>query len=338
MRIVVSKAYLKWKKANKSERAADVIDKFMCRVFNAADITNVAPQPKSAGTNLRKMPGVVDEFTLNWQYRVYAKCVELTPGQVSFCLAGVGVKGNTNQNEDILSALSIFDKVSDVEWVEWQPSADQIVADVANDMAPVDDAAAPVVPAIKKQSAKKKGKPLDENGLTVAERKALRRQQEQEEQKKRQAEAQRAKQLAAQNAAPVAAAPVADAPSVTDNVAGDGVRAVRPEPKTDAAPNDADVAQPEPKTDAASNDADVAQPEPKNAEPKNAEPKNAEPKNAVPEFQDFADVQYQLEMLEYQMTIEKLKIKMAQHEIALIELAMRKLQLLQMQKKKDLQK
>lgn len=316
MRIVVSKAYLKWKKANKSERAADVIDKFMCRVFNAADITNVAPQPKSAGTNLRKIPGVVDEFTLNWQYRVYAKCVELTPGQVSFCLAGVGVKGNTNQNEDILSALSIFDNVSDVEWVEWQPSADLIVADVANDMAPVDDAVAPVAPATKKQSAKKKGKPLDENGLTVAERKALRRQQEQEEQKKRQAAAQRAKQLAAQNAAPdavpVAAVPVADAPSVTDNVAGDDVRAVRSEPKTDAASNDADVAQPE--------------------------PKNAEPKNAVPEFQDFADVQYQLEMVEYQMAIEKLKIKMAQHEIALTELAMRKLQLLQMQKKKDLQK
>lgn len=349
MKIVVSKAYTKWKNANKSDRTSDAVDRFLCRVFQAADITQVAPQPKAVGGNLRKMPGTVNEFTLARNYRVYSKCVELTPGEFSFCLATVGTKGRTNQNEDILMALSIFDDMEIAGWKSWTPTAEQIASYSVADEAPVaSDNVTETVPAKpKKQNNKKKGKPLDENGLTVAERKALRKKQQQEEINKRRQEAQKAKQaqmaeaVAKTNKADVTPAPVVDVivpasvPVASDNVAPDTASAPVVVDVVPSAPVADDVAPADvqPKvTDVTPADTDISDDQIRVVTPKSEAP------HGDITFTDYADVQYNLELIEHQMAIEKLKIKISQHEMALEELAIKKLKLMHMQKQNAPQK
>ncbi|MCM1294023.1 MAG: hypothetical protein NC311_00470 [Muribaculaceae bacterium] len=194
MQIVVSKMFLKWQKTNKSNKPLmDVIDRFLLSVYNATDITNVTPQPKAAGKNLRKMPETVDEFTLNKSYRIYSKCLELEPGVMSFCLATIGIKGKTNQNDDILAALNMFDDVANEKWTVWQPAASQLlVLDTADLSDTATHDTVTDVESATREPKKKKGKPLDENGLTVAQRKAQRKQQE--AQKRQAAARQTAKQ------------------------------------------------------------------------------------------------------------------------------------------------
>ncbi len=189
MKIAVSKVFLKWQKANKSNKPLmGVIDKFLVQIHNASDIANVTPQPKAAGKNLRKVTGTVDEFTLNKSYRIYSRCVQLASGELCFYLSVVGVKGNTNQNDDILTALTMFDNIANEAWITWEPSAEQLqaysVTNVHDTIVPVQNEA-DVVPAAAQKSKKPKGKKLDENGLTVKERKTLRRQQQKAEQQQR---------------------------------------------------------------------------------------------------------------------------------------------------------
>lgn len=338
MRIVVSKAYQKWKKTNKSNRVSDVVDKFLGRVAVATDTTQILPQPKTVGNNLRKSTGTVNEFTLTRQIRVYSKYVELTPGVVSFCLATVGIKGNTNQHEDILASLAIFDNVDATEWEELQMSdtPSNAMPDATPDVddSHVDEPGADVpdsgdvMPAPKK----KKGKPVDENGLTAAERKALRKKQKQEEeQKKRMEERKKFKQIETQNVAPVADA----APKQTD--AAPNVPALDLEPKPVKPVATAPVMQDvRPNVvDAKSHDDNA----PKPAVTLNGEPiANPEPVTGDVKFKEMADLHYCLELIDHQIKIEQMKIRMLQHEIALEELAIKKMQLLHMQKNKGLEK
>ncbi len=329
MKIVVSKVYQKWAKANRGN-AESAIERFLLRVFNSADIASVTPQPKSVGNNLRKVPGVVDEFSLNNKYRVYSKCIEIEPGVVAFCLATVGAKGVTNQNEDILKALAMFDDVKATEWENWEPSPDQIQAFFEQDSQIIDDtpqvASASAQPEQKTAGKKKKGKPVDENGLTCAERKALRKKEQQEEARKRKQEREAAEQ---KRCAAVAAEQAKQEKTVSD------------------------IAQPE-KTDKATPDEQNVVSEilgQKDKEDKPAVLLNGEPAPGPQQitdeviFQDIGRVRYQLELIDHQIKIQKLqmeivrqKIAMAQHEIALEELAIKKLNLLQMQKAKGIQK
>ena len=359
MKIVVSKAYLKWNDANKTNRASDAIEKFLLRVFKAADSTQVAPLPKAVGGNLRKQTGTVNEFTLNKKYRVYSKYVELTQGEPSFCLATVGVKGVSNQHEDILKALSLFDDITAIEWVEWTPCAEQM-----EQMEQMEDTAAaaeiavenddePIREPIKQPTAKKKGKPLDENGLTVAERKALRKKQQQEEQKKRQEERKQKeqakrmeKQMQEEQENKHTAQENTQPPATPDTVAE---QTTIPTPKptvvevaetTPAATDNTSVKDDTPaKDDMSDNEIRIIQPaEETRTEPTGADIPQPDKPGTDIEFKDFADVQYKLEIIEHQMTIEKLKIQITQSKIALEELAIKKLQLLQIQKMKNLQK
>ena len=281
MKVFVSDFYLKWRKSNKNVRAAGAIDKFLSRVFAADDPTEVSPKPKAAGNNLRKTTGVVNEFTLNYHYRAYGKYT-LYKDELCFRLATFGDKGNTNQHDDILTALDIFDNTDAVKWESWEPSAEQIEADLATDETPevCNNISIPEEPA---QPAKtKKGKPLDENGLTVAERKALRKKQQQEDQQQRKKEKQRVKQLKKCDEA---------TDITTESIVSDIVS------ETSVA-TDETVAGTEQVTPAIGN----------------------------MEFKYLEDVQYTLELMEHQIKIEKLKIARIQHEIALEELAINKLQ------------
>ncbi|MBD5391836.1 hypothetical protein HDR66_03450 [bacterium] len=321
MKIIVSNTYLEWKKENKNTRAASVIDKFLCRVFTANDITQVSPKPKSVGNNLRKTTGTVNEYTLSKKFRVYARYAKLNTGDTAFCLASVGVKGVTDQNNDIITSLIIFDNMDGLKWAEWQPSAEQLAefaGKQADDDEPDDDE--PTAPVETKQpTPKKKGKPLDENGMTVAERKALQKKQKQEEQRKRNAEKKKTKQAAekekAQQSAAQTATPAApiNEPVVTNN-APTPIAPVTPNNKPENAPVDDDI-----------RDDEIRVIEP-------------EPISISVEFNDYADAQYHLEIVERQMKIEQLKIRMIQHEIALEQLAIKRQLLLQMHKMKTKEK
>ena len=338
MKILVSKTYLDWKAENKNDRAAKAFDTFLLRVFGAANSAEITPQPKAAGNNLRKMTGTVNEFTLSRKFRVYSRYIEAPNGEVCFYLATVGVKGVTDQHDDIMTALGIFDDVAAQKWEQWSPSPEQLESVLGADKTSVDNGG--VGDADEKSSAKavkprKTGKPVDENGLTPAERKAILRQQQEEARKQAQAEkrARKAKQQTAA-AADAAAAPadvqpaavtvqepvvqtvfetpsvdnvVTDNGPVSDNITDDEVRVLGQGTGPSVTVNGAPVEQPKPIS------VDL-------------------------EFEDFADAEYRLEIIEHQMTIEKLQIEIKRHEIALEELAMKKLRLLQMQKEKGLQK
>ncbi len=331
MKIVTSKAYQKWAKANRGN-AEMAVEKFLFRVFNSPDIANVTPQPKSVGNNLRKDTGVVDEFSLN-RYRIYSKCIEIEPGCPVFYLAMVGTKGITNQNDDILKALAIFDDITSTEWDNWQPSQEQIQllpeqkSEVNND---VPSSTGTSVASEPKKASKKKGKPVDENGLTVAERKALRK-KEQEEERKRKKEQQESKKRKQEEEKKSRDAATQDeqikvAPEIADadkgSSAASDVQSVIPEATTDK--NDLE------------NPVVVL----------NGEPVSTPVRLTGDEtFRDITHVQYELELIEHQINIEKLQIEigrqniiMAQHEIALEELAIKKLKLLQMQKTQNVQK
>ena len=296
MKVLLSKNFLKWESANKNDRMADAIDKFLLRVFRADDAAQVLPTPKSVGKDLRKMPGSVNKYDLNYHYRAYGKYVNFN-GELSFCLATVGDKGSGMQINDILTALSIFDDVDAAEWKEWEPSQEQLAADLTVNATPTDhdcDDDKPMPAAAEAKPAKKKGKPLDENGLTVAERKK----KQQEEQKKLREETKKTKKTKT-----VAATPIVDAQPPVDTPA-------TVETAADNVPVNDDISDDEIRVLG----------------------------GEQPKFQDIMTVQYRLKVIERQMAIEKLKIQIAQYEIALEELEIEKLRLLQMQKMKEMQK
>ncbi len=351
MKIVVSNTYQKWAKANFGN-AETAIEKFLLRVFNSDNIANVTPTPKSVGNNLRKVPGVVDEFTLNRKYRLYSKCLEFKPGTVAFYLATVGSKGVTNQNDDILKALSLFDDVNATEWENWEPSPKQIQVPDVQESQPVENApqaSSAVAASEQKSASKKKGKPVDENGLTVAERKALQKKERQEaakkreEDKKRQKELERAekeriakeeKQVEQERIAATTTKKTANAASDTpaketpDNIVpviiGKHYGATPAE--TETPDNDTHVV-----TETTESNPEVSL---------NGAPMDTprQPTGDVT-FQDVAHTQYELEVIEHQINIEKLNIEiiqqniaMAQHKIKLEQLMLERLKLLQTQK------
>lgn len=352
MRIVVSKAYLKWRKANKSNMVLGVIDKFLMRVAIAPDASCIVPQPKAVGNNLRKEPGVVDEFSLAKEYRIYSKCLELTPGVMTFCLAVVGSKGEKTQKNDILTALGMVDNVNAVDWEVWNPIMDPVPTLLVSES--VESVpAAPEKGTSDVKVKKSKGKPVDENGLTVAERKALRKKEQQErmarqaKEQKQNAERAREEQQKPVDVPPVVETPVAqdEAKKVIENVADNGAsdaerkalqrkqrqermawaRKVKMEKRAQAE-------QQKRMDNTSVAETPVVAPVPSPVQ---------STVDAV-EFKDYADIQYELEMIEHKMNIEQLNIKITkqeiavtQHEIALEELAIRRLELIRMQKTKS---
>lgn len=342
MKVLVNKSYKKWKKTHKGNAfVLGAVESFLLRIFNTSDIKNITPQPKSVGTNLRKEPGGVYEFALSKRYRVYARCVELEPGVTSFCLAQIGSKGTKKQDEDILSSLAIFDDMSASEWDEWEPSSEQKKEYLAKQSEIVSgDVAAMPVP--KQKNKKQKGKPVDENGLTVAERKALRKKEQEELRRKQQLAAEQKRRAEAEKQQQQK---VASESQMADNIAN----------KTDDTPET--VAAPVvPVAVASDGTRDVADVTDGAAKKSDDAPNPSVTLNGVPvpapqqvpdnvKFQDFVDVQYELEIIEHQIKIELLNIDIiqqniakAKREIALEELAMKKLKLLQAQKMQSIQK
>ena len=368
MKVYVSQTYLNWIDSRRSDKKAiNAFDRFLKSVHNAKSAAE-APKPKNRENCTTKggIDGTVSAYEIARKYRLYADLkVPTGDTDVAFYAATAMHKNNEkSQGDDIGVAITMFNSFNSAEWVLWEPSNTPVESNSDEEVDTPDEVIEEAKPI------KKKGKPVDANGLTVAERKALRKKEQEEKQRqqqqqkqadaqKRKAAAQKAKaEASAQKPAaaedvvtPKATTPKVDTPTPTSGrVVTFAVEDVPNHIADNNVVTDDDVATPkdaEPKAEASKPsvgriitfaEADHA-----------AVAKSSVTLNGVatPEinfitgevrFRDYTDVEYQLELIEREIAIEKLNIQMIQHKLALEELAIKKLRLLQAQKIKDMQK
>lgn len=334
MKVYVSQAYLDWIDSRRSDKKAiKAFDRFLESIHNAKSVAE-APKPRNRESCTTKsgIDGTVIAYEVARTYRLYADWITPFDGaNVAFYAAVAMSKSNEkSQGDDIGKAITMFKCFDSVKWILWEPSAQQPDTPVefkSDEVINVSDN-----PVKDSKPKKQKGKPVDENGLTVAERKAIRKKEQEEKQKQQQLEAEQ-KRLAK-----IAKAEQNKTQeNISEKVTADEVKEMPSAAVVDNAPVAVDA--PQVKTDVADTAAPRADAPAKPTVTLNGVPV-AEPLHVKDDakFQDVMDVQYELEMIEHQVRIRALEIEIAKHKIALEELAIKKLELLQIQKMKDLQK
>ena len=342
MKVLVNKDYFVWREDAKNAEAVKWLDRFLVRVFKAADKESAPRVKKGIGSKLSR---TVQEYEMGGRkYRVYAKYVVID-GEMTFCAASWHHKNvNKGQNSYVEVAEKLFENFNLEQWAAWEPTAEQLTEYSAADDDVAEEDEVPCAEEVKPVAKKKKGKPVDENGLTTAERKALRSQQQQEAAQQARAEAQRRRKEQAADAAP--AQPAEPATPVVDMVAHTPIETpvnnqVNAPAEPQAVAPVAPIAPATPVASAAANDVrddDEVRVLGTGLRPAPARP--AKPKQVVVavELRELMNEHYQLAVVGYKMEIEKLKIEAIEHQIALKELELEKLKLQQMLKTKEAQK
>lgn len=345
MKVYVSQAYLDWIESRRSDKKAiKAFERFFETVHNAKSVAE-APKPRNRENCTTKsgIDGTVIAYEVARTYRLYANWVAPVNGaDVAFYAAVAMSKSNAkSQGDDIGKAITMFNSFGNVDWQLWEPSSDTVKS--LGESKSDEEVSVPDAPIAEEKPKKQKRKPVDENGLTAAERKALRKKEQEEKQKQQRLAAEQKRRAAAATAKQEQPQQESEA----KNIATD---------KTEPAPAPvivvADVAPVPTPAPAVKNEAAVVP----SREQEKIVPEPIVTVNDVPvvapqqptgdvKFQDVTNVQYELELIEHKMKIERLQIAIiqyniakAQREIALEELAIKKLKLLQAQKAQEMQK
>ena len=249
MKVLINKDYFDWREDSRNADAVKWLDRFLVRVFKATDKESAPRVKKGIGS---KLPRTVQEYEMGGRkYRVYAKYVVID-GETTFCAAAWHHKNvNKGQNSYVEAAEKLFENFDLAQWAAWQPSAEQLAEYSADDDMDADEADnAPCAEEAQPTVKKKKGKPVDENGMTPAERKALRKKQQQEAMQQARAEAQ--KRRKEQQTADATQAPQPAQPAVQPAVPAEVVKAPvhAPEQKPDTVETPAPVVDAAAKTPA----------------------------------------------------------------------------------------